>query len=522
MRINKRGSFVLRTAYVMGALLLSFSAGAAEYLVKYRNPNTMMTFSAYKMQVLDQHSAGQLIKVNISNSNTAETLINLYSNANVEYVVPNAKMKAFSAPFDGAALKQQFEGSALKQQWAIAKVQAEKAWQRAGNKGSKNVVVAVIDTGVDYNHKSLSPNMIPGYDFAKNDSDPMDQTSSANPGHGTHCAGAVGATGLVEGGVVGLSPELSMMPIRFLDENGSGDLNNGVKSIDYAIEKKVHVISASWGAAIPKAQAMPLIEAIQRAEKAGIVFVAAASNDGKNNDTFEVYPAKAGTSNTIAVAASNSTDGKPYWSNYGKATVDLSSPGDAIMSTLPKDTYGNLSGTSMATPLVAGLVALVKAQDPNLTPAEIKSLLQATGAKVQIETACDCRVDAFNAVDTILSKKMFVHPNAATLAVGGKQTFSGVYGEAPFTFESSNTQVASISASGELTALANGDTTVTVKDSKGQSASSYKIYVGQSASNPPGDDPANPPPGDGECPLGDQALCDILCQIQPDLPFCSR
>ena len=236
---------------------------------------------------------------------------------------------------------------------------------------------------------------------------------------------------MVDGGTVGISPDLSIMPIRFLDENGSGDLNNGIKAIDYAIEHKVQIISASWGAAISKEEAKPLIEAIERAEKAGVVFVVAASNDGKDNDSYEVYPAKAGTSNTIAVAASNSSDGKPYWSNYGKATVDLSSPGDGIMSTLPNDSYGNLSGTSMATPLVAGLVAFIKAQDPQLTPSQIRSLLQATGTKVQIETACDCRVDAYNAVDTVLAKKMFAHPQAATLAVGAKTQFTGVYGVAP-------------------------------------------------------------------------------------------
>lgn len=496
--------------------LFSSSAWTAEYLIKYRSEYALMTFNNYKMQVMDQNPNGNLVKVNIGAKDQFQTLLSLSTNPNIEYIVPNVKLHAFFAPV---------QGQALKQQWAIAKVQAEKAWERAGNKGSKKVVVAVIDTGVDYNHNSLSPNMISGYDFAKNDSDPMDTTSSANPGHGTHCAGIIGATGLVNDGVIGISPDLSIMPIRFLDENGSGDLNNGIKSIDYAIEKKVDVISASWGAAISKSQAMPLIEAVQRAEKAGIVFVVAASNDGKNNDSFEVYPAKAGTSNTIAVAASNSSDGRPYWSNYGKSTVDVSSPGDAIMSTLPKNTYGNLSGTSMATPLVAGLVALVKAQDPTLTPAQIKSLLQATGAKVSIETACDCRVDAFNAVDTVLSKKMFVHPQAATFDIGEKLSFTGVYGDAPFTFTSSNPQIASINEAGELSAVAKGETVVTIKDAKGVTASSYKIFVGKPKSDGGGgggggDNPV--PPGDGECPFKDPMLCQIICQIQPDLPFCAK
>lgn len=504
------------------SLLLAASANAGEYLVKYKNSAAMMSLmsGSVKMQVLENHDVGQFMKVDIEEKSKMATLIKLYSNPGIEYVVPNATVKAFTAPVDATALKEQ---------WAIAKVQAEKAWQRAGNKGSKKVVVAVIDTGVDYKHKNLAPNAVPGFNFINNNTDPMDITSSNNPGHGTHCAGIIGASGLVDGGIVGLSPEVSIMPLRFLDQNGSGDLNNGIKAIDYAIEKKVDVISASWGAAIPRSQAKPLIEAIERAEKAGIIFVVAASNDGKNNDSYEVYPAKAGLTNTIAVAASGSADAKPSWSNYGKATVDIASPGEGIMSTLPADKYGNLSGTSMATPLVAGLVALVKAQDPTLSPTQIRSLLQASAAKVSIQTACDCRIDAFQAVDMALSKKMFVSPNAKTIAKGEKVQFEGVYGKAPFKFASSNAQTATIDANGQLTAVAEGETQVTITDASGQTATSYKIYVGKPSSGGGGGDdggggwPGNPgDPGDGSCPIGDQSLCDIICQIKPDMPFCKQ
>ncbi|MFN7825424.1 MAG: S8 family serine peptidase [Pseudobdellovibrionaceae bacterium] len=507
--MNKMHQAVLGLAI----LLMSAQSFAAEYLVKYRSPFGIMSFSN-KIQVMDQHAAGQLVKVRIPDGMKVQAMVDLFSNPNVEYVVPNVKLKAFTAPVDM---------NALKEQWAIKKVQAEAAWAKAGNKGSKQVVVAVIDTGVDYKHQSLAPNMVPGYDFARNDADPDDTTSAQNPGHGTHCAGIVGASGLVDGGIIGLSPEVSMMPIRFLDERGSGDLNNGIKSIDFAIEKGVDVISASWGAAIPRSQAQPLIEAVQRAEKAGIVFVVAASNDGKNNDSFEVYPAKAGFSNVIAVAASNSNDQKPSWSNFGKATVDVAAPGDGIMSTLPKDKYGNLSGTSMATPLVSGLVALIKAQDPSLKPEEIKSLIQATGAKVAIQTACDCRVDALAAVETAKDKKMFVHPNAATVKAGDKLQFTGVYGVAPFMFASSAANIGEIDANGMMTAKADGETVITVTDSRGVSAQSYKIYVGKPAGNNPGNpgdpgDPGNP----GDCPLGDEMLCQIICGVIPDLPWCQK
>src|SRR5690606_15653783 len=145
-----------------------------------------------------------------------------------------------------------------------------------------------------------------------------------------------------------------------------------------AIEKGAHVISASWGATIPRSQAQPLIEAIKRATDKGIIFVAAAANDGKNNDKTDVFPANAGFDNMISVAASGASDAKPSWSNYGKSSVHVAAPGENIMSTLPADKYGNLSGTSMATPLVAGLVALLKSQDMSLTGSQVRALLQTT------------------------------------------------------------------------------------------------------------------------------------------------
>ncbi len=494
---------------LLAALGLAMPTFAAEYLVKYRNNLAVQNFAAVKgMQLMNVHDAGQLMTVDIADGSKVGAMVQLLTNPNIEYVVPNAKVYAFTAPVDTAALKDQ---------WAIAKVQAEKAWQRAGNKGSKNVVVAVIDTGADYKHKSLAQNMVPGYDFAQNDNDPMDITGAQNPGHGTHCSGIIGATGLVDGGTIGISPEVSIMPLRFLTENGQGTLEGGIKAIDYAIEKGVEVISASWGAAISNAEAQPLIEAIARAEKAGIVFVVAASNDGKNNDSFEVYPANAGLSNTISVAASDSADAKPSWSNFGKSKVQLAAPGNAIMSTVPADKYSNMSGTSMATPLVAGLVALIKAQDPALTPMQIRSLLQSTGAKVAIATACDCRVDAFNAFDVIKSQKMFVSPFAGTFAVGSTAQFEAVYGKGPFEFSSSNAAAGTIDNAGAFKAVAEGETTVTVKDSTGATSTSYKLYVGKAG--PPDDgDPGNP----GECPLGDPALCEMICGIMPDLPWCTK
>lgn len=504
-------------------LLLSIAIGiqayAAEYLVKYRNQEGEMSVQSMSqartpiLKVMEKHSPGSLLLVNVAEKNKVRAVAELLSNPDVEYVVPNFKLHSFSAvPVDA---------SALKDQWAMAKVQADKAWNRAGNKGKRDVLVAVIDTGVDYKHKGLAPNMVPGYDFARNDDDPMDQTSSQNPGHGTHCAGVVGSTGLVDGGIVGMSPDVSIMPLRFLDERGSGDLNNGIKAIDYAIEKGVQVISASWGAEVPESTAAPLLEAVKRATDKGIIFVVAAGNSSKNNDKANFFPANAPYPNVINVAASNANDGKPSWSNYGKAKVHVSSPGENIMSTLPGDKYGNLSGTSMATPLVAGMVAFLKAQDPSLTGVQIKALLQSTGVKNSIETACNCRVDAFAAVDHLLNKKPWIYPAAASL--GEKQTLqlNVMNMGSNVNFTSSNPAVLTVDNSGVVTAVASGSAQITAKDATGASASTLDIYVGAGSSNP---NPGQPPGGGGggECPIDDPALCEILCGIMPDMPWCSQ
>lgn len=528
---------MLNSGWILSLLLVASISNAGEFLVKYRNVSALNKMAAMQtesmgMQMKDIHRPARLVMVDIAQKSEARAIAALYADKNVEYVVPNFKIRAYSAPIDAQALKEQY---------ALTKVNAEAAWKRAGNKGNRNVILAVIDTGVDYTHPNLAPNMIPGFDFKDNDADPMDLTGASNPGHGTHCAGVIGATGLVDGGIQGMSPEVSIMPLRFLGADGGGDLNNAIKAIDYAIEKKVSVISASWGASVSDSTAKPLVEAVQRADAAGIIFVTAAANDGKNNDKVTVYPANAGTANMITVAASNSADAKPSWSNYGRAKVALAAPGDAIISTVPNGKYESLSGTSMATPLVAGLVAFLKAQDPSLTGAEVRSLMQVTGAKVPIETACNCRIDALAAVDTLLSKQAWVVPAAATIPVKATLQFAMKNAKGIVHFESSNSNVASVDANGLLTGLTQGTVTIKTTDAVGTSVQSLDINIGAggAVTPPPGGgnpgqpgNPGNPgqpgnpgvpglPGNPGECPLGDPELCAISCLILPEAPWCT-
>lgn len=492
--------------FALVALGISASTQAKEYVIKLKDIHNHSIQLLNGLTVLDSHSTGGLIKVDLDEDQSSELMTVLFSQQNVEYIVENFRLALPEQPSD-------MSPSNLRRQWSIEMVRAQEAWDLANIKGDRQVTVAVIDTGVDYNHESLSPNMVPGYDFLENDNDPMDATGAQNPGHGTHCAGAVGATGLVSGGIIGLSPQVSLMPIRFLGADGGGDLMNGIKSIDYAIEKGVDIISASWGARVPRSQALPLIEAVERADKAGVIFVSAAANDGRDNDTNDYFPTNAKFSSTISVAASTASDQKPSWSNFGRANVDVAAPGENIVSTLPRNRYGDLSGTSMATPLVAGLVALLKAVDPQLTGPQIKALIQATGAAAPITTACNCRVDAFAAVSMIKEAKPWVVPSAGTIGQGEAVQFSVANGLAPFTYKVDNSAVAEINEEGVLTAKANGEFKVEVTDASGKTASTLAMFVGRAPSS-------NPPGGGGECPLGDPALCDLLCLINPSLPFC--
>ena len=501
--------------WILSLLLTASISNAGEFLVKYKNMAALNTMASMEtqtvgLQMKSINRTAHLVKVQIDHQHEVQAIASLYADKNVEYVVENFKIRSFTNPVTVTALRDQY---------SLAKVNAEQAWKRAGNKGSRNVILAIIDTGVDYKHPNLAPNVVAGFDFKDNDADPMDVTGSQNPGHGTHCAGIVGATGLIDGGVQGMSPEVSIMPLRFLGADGSGDLDTAIKAIDYAIEHKVSVISASWGATVPAAKAQPLVEAVLRADKAGIIFVTAAANDGKNNDNTDVYPANAGTPNMLTIAASDSSDAKPSWSNYGKARVSIAAPGDAIISTLPGNKYENLSGTSMATPLVAGLVAFLRAQDASLTGVEIRSLMQVTGAKVQIETACNCRIDAFAAVDMLLAKKAWIVPAAVSIAEKATVQLAMKNASGAVKFESSNPAVATVDAAGLLTGVTQGVVTVKATDAAGTAVQSLDINIGKIASTqPPGGGGGGG--GAGGCPLGDPATCAALCKIMPTAPWC--
>lgn len=268
---------------------------------------------------------------------------------------------------------------------------AEKAWDKTT--GSKDIVVAVIDTGIDFKIPDLAPNAwtnekeangvagvdddgngyiddIHGYNFADNTGDSTD-----DHGHGSHCAGTIGARGDDGAGVAGVNWNVSLMAVKFLDENGSGSLSNAIKAIDYARKNGARVLSNSWGGG---AYMQTLFNAIADTEKADELFIAAAGNDGTDSDKEPAYPASYKIDNIISVAALDMRGQLADFSNYGATTVHLAAPGVGIYSTAPApQNFQFMSGTSMATPHVSGAAALLLAENPNQTYSEVKRRLLA-------------------------------------------------------------------------------------------------------------------------------------------------
>ncbi len=244
-------------------------------------------------------------------------------------------------------------------------------------KPKKDIVIAFIDTGIDPKHSELKRNkwIRPGtvdeygWDFVRNSKNPLDTN-----GHGSHVAGIA----------ISVAPKVKIMAIRYFSNKSDGNahLSNTIKAINYAIKNKADIINYSGGGAEPSSQEL---QAIERARAKGILFVAAAGNNGHKLSQKEnkYYPASYKLSNIISVGANDIKNSLIPWSNWGKSMVDVAAPGDNILSTLPVKklkngktiSYGYLTGTSQSTAFVSGLAALIWSHNPSLTYVQIKNII---------------------------------------------------------------------------------------------------------------------------------------------------
>lgn len=287
--------------------------------------------------------------------------------------------------------------------WGLKMTDAQKAWRIS--QGSRDIVVAIVDTGIDPKHADLVKNLwvnkgetgkdkfgrdkatngvdddgngftddVNGWNFVENNGKLSDEH-----GHGTHIAGIVGAEGGNGVGISGVSPKVSLMVLKYYDSKGTevNNLINTVKAIDYAVKMNANIINYSGGGIAPSPDEKA---AIERAMKKGILFVAAAGNERSNSDVKKYYPADYGLPNILSVTAIDRFQNVLPSSNFGEQTVDVAAPGNDIISTLPNGQYGYMTGTSQATAFATGVAALVMANNPSLRKAdEIRKYLTQTG-----------------------------------------------------------------------------------------------------------------------------------------------
>ncbi len=312
---------------------------------------------------------------------------------------------------------------------ADADVDAPEAW--SATTGDPGTVVAVIDQGVDTSHPDLRNNIwtnldevpnngldddrngyvddVNGWDFVNNDAtvyDP-DPVSGAGDEHGTHVAGTITAEGNNSLGVVGVNWRTRIMPLKFLGPDG-GNTSDAIKAINYAVAEGARISNNSWGGG---GFSQALLDTIKTADASGHLFVAAAGNGGADgvgddNDVTPQYPSSYNSPNIISVAATNSQDALAAFSNYGATSVDVAAPGVGILSTVPKNAYSSYSGTSMATPHISGIAALLKSRSPELDDAQLKDrILRYAEKKTNIEgkTATGGRANAYQALTATAS-----------------------------------------------------------------------------------------------------------------------
>lgn len=421
-----------------------FETSEAEVLVRFKPGVTLDRMRSIALGNHDRledeiESVNGLVAIDDLDDADPQTVAAQYNSLKdlVSYAEPNFKIELDDPVRPGPAahdalLRPYFDphmpnDPQFEEQWALnnlgqnggkagADLNALKAW--AKTQGTRDVVVAVLDSGVDYTHKDLVANMwarpdsvpeysddelgtfddVRGFDADATAGDPMDDN-----GHGTHCAGIIGAEGDNDEGIAGINWKVEIMPLKFLGRGGFGTTKNAIEAINYAIDRKKHgvnvrVINASWGST---QYSRALEDAIRAAGDEGILFVAAAGNNAGDNDRRAHYPSNYNLPNVISVAALDRADALATFSNYGLKSVHIAAPGRDILSTWLGDEYREASGTSMAAPQVSGVAALILSKEPKLSVEKLRERLLSSVDKIDAlagKTSTGGRLNAAKAV----------------------------------------------------------------------------------------------------------------------------
>jgi len=415
-----RAQSAITSGFVPGQLIVRFTAGDAgaalqELLAKLGGTETMHFATVDNLFMVS-------LPTGVDVMTAAERARELPT---VAYAEPNYVLRTSATPNDPRFVDAGLWGlnnAGLSGGTPGVDIDAVAAWNMTT--GSRDVVVAVIDTGIDYSHPDLAANMFRsgdctvngvdddgngyvddchGIDTANHDADPMDDHN-----HGTHTAGTIGAVGNNGVGVSGVNWRVQLMACKFLAAGGSGSTADAVTCLDYVADMKdrgVNIVATnnSWGGG---GFSQALYDAIDGQRQRGILFIAAAGNGGSDavgddNDVTPTYPANYDLPNVLTVASTTRTDTRSTFSNYGQRTVHLGAPGSSVLSTTRGNTYSVFSGTSMATPHVTGVAALLKAQSPGRDWIAIRNLILAGGeatAAMHGKTVSGRRLSAFGAL----------------------------------------------------------------------------------------------------------------------------
>jgi thermitase len=408
-------------------------SGKAEVLVRFRQGTSLEKIKAVARSHNDRfedkyENINGLVAIEDEDGLDAETVAREYSSLpDVEYADPNYEVQADQG-LSGDSKQKHANDPMFTNQWSLentgqdggksgADIKVLRAWFKTT--GSSKVVVAVLDSGVDYTHFDLMNNIwlrpadmspysddelgefndLHGFNATDRWADPMDDN-----GHGTHCAGIIGAEGDNGKGIAGINWNVEIMPLKFLSSTGSGTTKDAIEAINYVIDRKnkgvnVRIISASWGST-QKSRA--LRDAIKKAGDEGILFVAAAGNNGDDSDKRPHFPAGYyDLPNVVSVAALDRNDQLASFSNYGAKSVQIAAPGKEILSTWLNNEFYVASGTSMATPEVAGVAALILSINPKMSVKELRDKLFSSVDKLDSlkgKVATGGRINAAKAV----------------------------------------------------------------------------------------------------------------------------
>ncbi|WP_170065576.1 S8 family serine peptidase [Clostridium vincentii] len=437
-------------------------------IIKYKEPQEELkvnTDSSNSIKSIEKINE----KVDIIDTNSSEDKKKVYddlkSNPNIEKVEEDKLLKIEAVPNDPKYTSQ----------WYIPNINFPKLWDY-NIISKKNVTIAVIDSGINYNHEDLKGMILDGgYNFYNNSTDVYDDN-----GHGTGVAGIINANSNNSKGIVGLQSNMpiKILPLKTSDSNGWSYLSDMLRAVEYAIEKDVDVINLSMGSSYYSEIEN---EEIQKAINNGIVVVASAGNDG---DSSYEYPAS--YDNVIAVGATDQNNNKAGFSNYNNK-VSLSAPGQNILTTNLSGGYSYYSGTSFSTPIVSAMVAIIKSVRPDLSPQEIKSILQNNSLDLGTVGRDNYfgygKVDAYKSISNVLAPQSIkIQQDNVNININETSLLTAIITpddviDKNIIWSSSNAGIAMVDQTGIVKGISMGDATITAKTKLGNLISIASVHI---------------------------------------------